>query len=42
LVSFPQALLTKVVQKIQARTVRVEPAEKAFVVGVQFFNPLPS
>jgi hypothetical protein len=38
----PQTLLTKLVQQIQARTLRVEPAEKAFVVGVQFVNPLPA
>ncbi|MGD0974591.1 MAG: PilZ domain-containing protein [Candidatus Korobacteraceae bacterium] len=38
----PQTLVTKVVQQIQARTLRVEPAEKAFVVGVQFVNPLPA
>jgi len=38
----PQKMLTKLVQQIQARTVRVEPDEKAFVVGVQFVNPLPA
>ena len=36
----PQILLTKLVQQIQVRTVRVEPAENSFVVGVQFVNPL--
>ena len=38
----PQTLVTKVVQQIQARTLRVEPAERSFVVGVQFVNPLPA
>jgi c-di-GMP-binding flagellar brake protein YcgR len=38
----PQTLMTKVVQQIQARTLRVEPAETSFVVGVQFVNPLPA
>jgi len=38
----PQKMLTKLVQQIQARTVRVEPDENAFVVGVQFVNPLPA
>ena len=38
----PQTLVTKVVQQIRARTLRVEPVEKAFVVGVQFVNPLPA
>ena len=38
----PQTLLMKVVQQIQALTLRVAAAEKSFVVGVQFVNPLPS
>ena len=38
----PQSLVTKLVQQIQARTLRVEPAETSFVVGVQFVNPLPA
>ena len=38
----PQSLVNKLVQQIQALTLRVAPAEKSFVVGVQFVNPLPS
>jgi hypothetical protein len=38
----PQTLVTKLVQQIQARTLRSEPAEKSFVVGVRFDNPLPA
>ena len=37
----PQTLATKLVQQIQARTLRIEPAENSFVVGVQFMNTLP-
>jgi hypothetical protein len=38
----PQKLVTKLVQQIKARTLRIEPAERSFVVGVQFVNPLPA
>ena len=38
----PQTLATKLVQQIQARTLRIEPAENSFVVGVQFMNKLPA
>ena len=36
----PESLRSKSVQQIQAQTLRVEPAERSFVVGVQFANPL--
>ena len=38
----PPSLVNKLVQQIQALTLRVASAEKSFVVGVQFVNPLPS
>ena len=38
----PQKLVTKPVQQIQARPLRIEPAERSFMVGVQFVNPLPA
>jgi hypothetical protein len=38
----PQALAANLVQQIQARPLRVEPAENSYVIGVQFINPLPA
>jgi len=38
----PQTLMPKVVQQIQARTLWIAAAEKSFMVGVQFVNPLPA
>lgn len=37
----PQTLLMKLVQHIQARTLRIEAAENCFTAGVQFLYPLP-
>ena len=36
----PRALVANLVKEIQARTLRAEPVENSFVVGVQFVNPL--
>ena len=36
----PRALLPKLVRQIQACLLRVEPAEKCFLMGVRFANPL--
>lgn len=38
----PQTLATKPVQQIQARLVRVEAAERSFMIGVEFAAPLPA
>lgn len=38
----PQTLVAKPVQHIQARPLRVEPAENCFMVGVQFADSLPT